>query len=123
MYLSTFDRQGNRITSYVVGMHKDIPSDAVAISDEDQALYATNEYIRVDGNPVKRPTYVPTAEERKNHSLIALDVEYQLQFQELQLAWAAANLDNNADLAAAIQADYAVLKAEYQTKREAIVNG
>ncbi|EIW19900.1 MULTISPECIES: hypothetical protein [Pelosinus] len=73
MYLATFDNQGNRITSYVVGMHKDIPADAVQISDEDQALYATNEYIRVDGKPVKRPVYVPTIQELQVAKLAELD--------------------------------------------------
>ncbi len=66
MYLATFDGQGNRITSYVVGIHTDIPANAVQISDEDQAKYATNDYMRgADGKPVKRPAYVPTLTEEK----------------------------------------------------------
>lgn len=74
MYYATFDEQGNRITSYVMGMHKDIPSASIQISDADQALYATNDYIRgADGKPIRRPAYVPTLEEVKAAKLTELD--------------------------------------------------
>lgn len=52
-----------------------------------------------------------------------LDAEFQPQFQALQLAWAAASLEGNNELVTAIQADYVALKAEYQSKREAMANG
>lgn len=54
MYLATFRADGTRITSYVVGLHKDMPADAIPISDEDQALYVTDKYYRgADVNPPK----------------------------------------------------------------------
>ena len=62
-------------------------------------------------------------EEIQVQHLAALDAEYQPQFQELQLAWAAASMDGNTDLAAGIQQDYLALKSKYQTKKEAIING
>ena len=64
MYFALFDEQGNRITSYHPDIHDKIPPHAIQISDDDQALYATNGYIRgADGSPVKRPPYVPTLHE------------------------------------------------------------
>lgn len=95
MYYALFDSEGNRITSIVEGVHftitpgyeiygeengeqivigwesqtiePPIPEGYIAISDEDQRLYATNEYIRdqVTGKPVKKPANVPTLAELK----------------------------------------------------------
>lgn len=62
---------------------------------------------------------VPT----KDQLLAQLDSKYQPQFQDLQQAWAAAQLDGNTTLAAELQAEYQALKAEYQTAREGILNG
>lgn len=73
MYLAKFDSVGNRITSIVEGIHfdtneekqKQIDDGFIEISDEDQELYATNDYIRgADGKPQKKPEYVPTKEEK-----------------------------------------------------------
>jgi hypothetical protein len=64
MYKATFNPDGTRITSYVEGLHTDIPADAIEISDEDQELYATNQYKRgSDGKPVKIPPHIPTTDE------------------------------------------------------------
>jgi len=62
-------------------------------------------------------------EKLKQTKIEELDGEYQPQFQELQQAWAAAQLDGNTALVAELQAEYQALKVEYQTKREAILNG
>lgn len=124
MYLATFDDQGKRITSYVVGLHKDIPSDAIPISDDDQALYATNRYYRgVDGKPAEIPAYLPTEEEIKQQQLSSLDAEYQPRFTELSQALGMATLAENTSLITSIKVDYAELKAEYDGKREVITNG
>ena len=122
MYLATFRADGTRITSYVVGLHKDIPADAIPISDEDQALYVTDKYYRgADGKPVAIPVYVPTEEEIKQQKFSALDTEYHPQFAELSSALGMATLAENTDLIASIKEDYAALKAEYDTKRGEIV--
>ena len=64
MQYALFDEMGNRITTYVEGIHNDIPIGVIEISDEDQNLYVTNEYIRgEDGKPQKKPVYIPTTEE------------------------------------------------------------
>ncbi len=65
----------------------------------------------------------PTAEKVRQQQLAALDAEYDPKFDALTLAWATASMDGDAETAAARQADKAVLKIEYQAKKEAIVNG
>lgn len=122
MYLATFRADGTRITSYVVGLHKSIPVDAIPISDEDQTLYVTGKYYRgADGSPLEIPPYVPTAEEIKQQQLDALDAEYQPQFAALSQALGMATLAENTDLIASIKEDYTALKAEYDTKRGEII--
>ncbi|WP_312562110.1 tail fiber assembly protein [Anaerospora sp.] len=66
MYLALFDCKGNRITTYVEGIHKNIPKGAIRISEEDQNLYATNSYILnvQTGKPIKKTPNIPTTEER-----------------------------------------------------------
>jgi len=73
MYLAKFNSNGSRITSIVEGVHfstdeekKKYTDDGfIEISDEDQELYVTNNYIRgTDGKPQEKPAYVPTTEEK-----------------------------------------------------------
>jgi len=59
----------------------------------------------------------------KDQLLIQLDAQYQYQFNELKLAWVAAQLDGNTALVNELQTEYQALKQEYQTEREAIING
>lgn len=103
MYYALFDEQGNRITSIVQDVHFEvipgyeilgtddggqpkvvgweperieppIPDRFIPISDEEQALYATNEYIRgADGAPVKRQARIPTIDEEAGTKLAELD--------------------------------------------------
>jgi hypothetical protein len=50
-----------------------IPEGFVPITEEEQNLYATNEYVRgADGKPVKRPAYVPTLEELRERKWDAI---------------------------------------------------
>lgn len=64
-----------------------------------------------------------TVTQTTDEKIAALDVEYQPQFQSLQLSWAAASMDGDTATADSIKLDYTTLKAEYQTKLEAINNG
>lgn len=74
MYYALFDNQGNRITTYVEGIHETIPAEAIAITEEEQQLYCTGEYMRgEDGKPVKRPAYVPALKELKANKLQQVD--------------------------------------------------
>jgi len=131
-YYAKFNRDGERETSIALNIHfanKEelqmyLDQGFVPISDHEQKLYASGQYIRGEnGKAVEKPSVILTIEEIIAQKLAVLDTEYQPQFQELQLAWAAASMDGNTELAAGIQQDYLALKTEYQTKKEAIING
>lgn len=74
MYYAIFDSQGNRLTTYVEGLHESIPAEAIPITEEEQALYITGEYIRdmETGLPVHRPL-TPSIEAIKSAKLVELD--------------------------------------------------
>jgi hypothetical protein len=124
-YFAEFDSKGFRKAGYVADgkpyseadIQKLFP-DAIEISEEDQNLYVTGNYMRgTDGKPVKIPVYTPTPEEIKQQELNALDAEYQPQFADLVNALGAATLADNTELITSIKGDYATLKIEYDTKR------
>ncbi len=65
----------------------------------------------------------PTPEQVKQQKISALDGEYRPQFTALADSLGLATLDGNQTVIDEIKANYATLKAEYQTKLEAINNG
>ncbi|HMM20644.1 MAG TPA: hypothetical protein PKA10_07875 [Selenomonadales bacterium] len=125
MYKAIFDDQGNRLTTYVEGLHADIPAEAIPITEEEQALYVTGEYIRdmETGQPMRKPIPQPTPEELQQASLDALDEKYAAIFDALTLAWAIAAMDGNDTIAAARKADKEAAKLQYLAEMEAILNG
>lgn len=64
-----------------------------------------------------------TAAEKQAQDIAALDAEYEPQFAALAQSLGLATLDGNQIVIDGIKSDYAALKAEYQTKREAIMLG
>lgn len=121
IYYALFDNEGNRVTTYVKGIHENIPTEAIEITEEEQALYCTGEYIRgADGKP-KKLDRVLSQDEIKARKIAQLDIEYQPQFAELSSALGMATLAENSDLIASIKADYAKLKGEYDGKRGEIL--
>lgn len=65
----------------------------------------------------------PASEPTKAEKRIALDNEYQPQFNTLAQSLSLAVLSNDVDAQASIKSDYTALKTEYTTKRTAIDNG
>lgn len=61
-------------------------------------------------------------EKLKQKKIQELDKAYQPQFDELSKALGLAILNDNQDIINDIKADYQLLKQEYQTKREEIIN-
>ena len=59
----------------------------------------------------------------KDEQIAELDTEYDPKFDALTLAWAIANMDGDMAIAAARLEDKTALKAEYEWKRQAILNG
>lgn len=74
-YFARFNESGERITTYVEGVHDDIPSDAIEITEEEQVLYATNNYIRSDdGKPIEKPITTPEPLEYEQIDTTTLDM-------------------------------------------------
>jgi hypothetical protein len=123
-YYAIFDTNGSRITTYVEGIYENIPTEAIEITEEEQNLYCTGEYIRdmTTGKPVKKPVYVPTSEEIKQQKLDELDSAYNPKFDALTLAWATASMSGNVEMANARKADKEALTLEYNTKKGDIEN-
>ncbi|SDN11951.1 Phage tail assembly chaperone protein [Dendrosporobacter quercicolus] len=72
-YYAKFNGKNERETSIALSVHFTneeelqpyLDQGFVSITDEEQALYATNQYTRgEDGKPVKKPPYAPTTEEK-----------------------------------------------------------
>ena len=72
-YYAKFRENGERETSIVYNAHfcnaeelqTYLDQGFEPITDEDQAFYATNQYIRgVDKRPIPKPPYIPTNEEK-----------------------------------------------------------
>lgn len=100
-----------------------IPEGYIEISEQDQKLYQTNNYVRgKNGKPKKKPPYVPSAEELKQQQLAQLEREYQSAVSELQKSLGIANLQNDTALIEEIRNDFADLQASYQAEKEAIEN-
>jgi hypothetical protein len=99
-----------------------IPEPYIEISETEHDDWMNHQATRkVDAATGKLVEYTPdpvvlTAEEQ----LAVLDSEYQPQFAELAQALGLATLDGNQANIDSIKADYAALRDEYNTKREAI---
>lgn len=72
-HYAKFKENGERETSIALNVHfmteeelqPYLEQGYVPISDEEQAQYATGQYIRgADGKPIKKPACVPTTEEK-----------------------------------------------------------
>ena len=90
---------------------KEIEDQFISCSDDVAQGYAYE-----NGTFSEPVEHVPTIEEK----VAALDAEYQPQFASLAQSLGLATLDGNQAVQDEIKADYAALKEEYQTKREAI---
>ena len=111
---------------YDDAVHDTIPAGALEISNEDYSKFFSDngKYVfkNIDGKAaLSEITY--TDEEIKQSKLNALDSQYKAQFNELAQSLGLATLASNDDTITSIKSDYAALKAEYNTKREEIING
>lgn len=124
MYYAHYDNQTGQILGfYTPDIHGDnIPTPNIEITYEQWQECLENQGRRKVDVTTKQIVACEPPAPTKEELIAQLDAQYQPQFQELQQAWAAAQLDGNQTLADSIKADYASLKAEYQTKREAILS-
>ena len=124
MFYAHYDQNGQILGFYTSDIHGDnIPTPNIEITYEQWQECLNNQGRRkVDVITKQIVTCEPPAP-TKDQLLAQLDAEYAPQFQQLQQAWAATQLDGNTSLVAELQAEYQTLKVEYQTAREAIING
>lgn len=131
-YLSKFDSNGKRITSYPLDdtLTNDKKAELIAdgyieITEDEWSFYVGNKgqgkngtgYIRgKDGKPVDAPAYVPTKEER----LSQLDAQYEADKAELSKYYVEAALSGNTDALADIKAELDELTSEYDKNRAEI---
>lgn len=138
-YLVIIDKNtGERLTSYVTGVHgltveelqalaaADYP-DALHVVDADGSVhhgFDDGSKIYKDGQFIDRPVVPPTKEELQAQDLRALDAEYSAEFEDLENQAIKARLVYKDDeLADELIEELNAKKAEYNAKREAIING
>lgn len=96
-------------------LNSDILQEQGEVQVKSDIIYSADEVLRLelqDGKIVLQPAAEPTKEEK----FAALDAEYQPQFAELAQSLGLATLDANQTAIDGVKADYAALKAEYQSK-------
>ena len=126
-YLSKFDAEGKRISSYPLDVFmtaekiKSMKSDGYIEIDEDDWNYyignygmGTNGtgYVRdaKTGKPVDAPAYIPTVGEEMSE----IKANYESQIDALKESLTTATLAGDDDLVAELKAEYTELMAEYQ---------
>lgn len=126
-YLSKFDAEGKRISSYPLDVLmtaetiESMKSDGYIEIDEDEWNYYIGNYgmgkngtgyVRdaKTGKPVDAPAYVPTVGEKMSE----IKTNYESQIDALKGSLATATLAGDDDLVADLKAEYAELMAEYQ---------
>lgn len=127
-YYAKFDTEGNRITSIVEGVHFNTAEELkrytddgfIQISEADQELYATNEYIRdtETKKPIPKPPYEQTLKDQAN----ALSKQYESQIAELKDALAVATLADDEETMSDLRIEYADLMKKYQDELEVLNN-
>lgn len=127
-YLSVYEETGERITSYVTGVHGDTVEDLKAKADEeypdkihveqDSLTYNNalqNDLFYVNGEYTPKPE--PTEEEKREAKLSALDSEYSSKISEVETEMAKAKAIEDEDYYSDLKEEREELVAEYTEKR------
>lgn len=127
-YLSIYDATGERVTSFVTGVHGDTVEELQAKAEaeypdkihvvQDALTYnkaLQGDLLYKDGEYQARPE--PTEDEKRETALAALDSEYQSRFDELDEQIVKAAALKNTDLQDELIAEREALAEEYTQKR------
>lgn len=127
-YLSIYDATGERVTSFVTGVHGDTVEELQAKAEaeypdkihvvQDALTYnkaLQGDLLYKDGAYQAKPE--PTEEEKREAELAALDSEYQSRFDELDEQIVKAAALKNTDLQDELIAEREALAEEYAQKR------
>ena len=130
-YLSIYDGAGERVTSFVTGVHGDTveelqvkaeaeyPDKTHVVQDAltyNKALHG--DLLYKNGEYVPRPE--PTEEEKRETALASLDAEYSTKISEVESEMAKAKAVEDEDYYSDLKAEREELVAEYTRKRGAI---
>lgn len=127
-YLSIYDATGERVTSFVTGVHGDTVEELQAKAEaeypdkihvvQDALTYnkaLQGDLLYKDGEYQAKPQ--PTEEELQAQALASLDSEYQSRFDELDEQIVKAAALKNTDLQDELIAEREALAEEYAQKR------
>ena len=130
-YLSIYETTGERVTSYVTGVHGDTVEELqtkakVEYPDKVHVVQDALTYNKAlqgdllykDGEYQAKPE--PTEEEKREAELTALDSEYARKISDIETEMAKAKAVEDEDYYNALKAEREELVAEYAEKRGAI---
>lgn len=130
-YLSIYNATGERVTSYVTGVHGDTVEELqtkakVEYPDKVHVVQDALTYNKAlqgdllykDGAYQAKPE--PTEEEKREAALASLDAEYSTKISEVESAMAKAKAIEDEDYYSDLKAEREELVAEYTRKRGAI---
>lgn len=130
-YLSIYDATGERVTSFVTGVHGDTVEELLAKAEaeypnkihavQDALTYnkaLQGDLLYKDGEYQARPE--PTEEEKREAELTALDSEYARKISDIETEMAKAKAVEDEDYYNDFKAEREELVAEYAEKRGAI---
>ena len=130
-YVSIYEESGERVTSYVTGVHGETVEELLAKAEAEypnkihvvqDALTYNNalqhDLLYKNGEYVPRPE--PTEDEKREATLASLDAEYANKISEIESEMAKAKAIEDEDYYSDLKAEREELVAEYTEKRGAI---
>lgn len=127
-YLSIYSETGERVTSFVTGVHGDTAEELKELAKREypdnisvlqtEAEYneaIKNDLLYINGKYSKRPE--PTEEEKRESELAALDSEYAEKINDIETEMARAKAVEDIDYYDELKAERESLVAEYTGKR------
>lgn len=130
-YVSIYEESGERVTSYVTGVHGETVEELMALAksqypsklavEQDALTYNNalqNDLLYKNGEYVPRPE--PTEDEKREAALAALDAEYSTKISEVESEMAKAKAIEDEDYYSDLKAEREELVTEYTEKRGVI---
>ena len=130
-YVSIYEESGERVTSYVTGVHGETVKELMALAEsqypgklaveQDALTYNNalqNDLLYKNGEYVPRPE--PTEDEKREAALASLDAEYSTKISEVESEMAKAKAVEDEDYYSDLKAEREELVTEYTEKRGAI---
>lgn len=130
-YVSIYEESGERVTSYVTGVHADTVEELEELANnqypnfvhvvQDALTYNNalqHNLLYKNGEYVPRPE--PTEDEKREAALASLDAEYSIKISEVESEMAKAKAVEDEDYYSDLKAEREKLVVEYTGKRGAI---